>query len=285
MKIKNTLMLGLLISAVSLSASEPFILKTNSGRDIFKEKPALFSKKKKSSMATVDGESNIVVKLNASQLGLKNISLQGEYGFHPKMSVAIGFSSFLNREFPIYQEEGNFGPINYKGFALTPEFRFYPGGKEGKIAPRGFYLAAYLRYAKYKMTQQVSYTEENTPTNPHPFPKTYTANSIQTYGGVNGGLMIGYQWIIGDHFSIDFWIIGGGYGKAKYTYEWVVPGASLSAEDQATAKKAAEENLDTYSYLGLGGNVTTTPNSVKTTVTGVPMISLRGLGLCFGFAF
>ncbi len=284
MKVKHTIMLGILLSGVSLFGSEPFILKRNPGNGILKEKPAMLSKKK-SLRANVDGETNTVIKLNASQLGLLNISLQGEYGFHPKMSVALGFSRFLKRDLPAYQTDDHFGPISYSGFAITPEFRFYPAGREEKIAPRGFYLAAYVRYAKYKMNQTVSYTEENTPSNPHPFPKTYSANSVQTYGGVNGGLMIGYQWIIVKHFSIDFWIIGGGYGKAKYTYEWIAPGANLNQKDQDQAKEQAQNKLDDFSFIGLNGTITTTSNSVKTTVPGVHMISLRGLGLCFGYAF
>lgn len=284
MKIKHTFMLALLVSGVSLFGREPFLLKPKSANDIFKQTPSLLSKKK-SSRANADGESNIVIKLNASQLALKSISLQGEYGFHHKMSVALGFSRLLKSDLPTYQDDDHFGPISYKGFAITPEFRFYPGGREDKPAPRGFYLAAYVRYAKYKLDQSVSYTEENTTQNPHPFPKTYVANSTQTYGGVNGGLMIGYQWIIGKHFSIDWWIVGAGYGKAKYTYEWVAPGANLNTADQADAKEQAQDKLDDFSALGLDGEITTTSNSVKMSVPGVHMFSLRGFGLCLGFAF
>lgn len=304
---KQTLVAALLISGVSLFAGEPFILKTNNGRNFLKDKPALFEKKKSyilktdkeaeslkknigysgksAAGANFDGEPNIAIKMNLTQLGFKNLSFQGEYGFHPKMSVALGFSSLLKSKVPGYSGDANFGPLNYSGFALTPEFRFYPGGKEEKPAPNGFYIAAYIRYAKYKMTQTVSYTEENTPQNPHPFPKTYSANSTQTYGGVNGGIMIGRQWIIGKHFNIDWWIVGAGYGKAKYTYEWFAPGANLNAADQARVKQEAEDNFGDFSALGWSGTVSTTANSAKTTLSGLPMYSFRFMGLCLGYAF
>lgn len=284
MKIKHTIMLSLLVSGVSLFGSEPFSLnKISENSSIFSEKPALFAKKKSSRMMNGDGEPNIAIKINATQLGLKNLSFQGEYGFHRKMSVALGFSYFMKRNLPGYQSDEHFGDINYGGYAITPEFRFYPGGREDKPAPRGFYIALYARYAKYKATQPVSYTEEKTASNP--YPKTYTANSTQTYGGMNGGFMLGYQWIFGGHFTFDFWIFGAGYGKAKYTYEWVAPGANLNAHDQQLAEDAANEYLDNFSALGLKGSISTTSNSVKMTVPGVHMLSLRGLGLCFGYSF
>ena len=269
MKIKHTIMLGMLVSGVSLSAGEPFVLKTTKGNDLYKNPPALFankngndglknqsmlpsfSSKKKSASANYNGESNIAIKMNLTQLALKNISFQAEYGFHNKMSVALGFSVLMKRSLStLYsapsQYGDNFTIPQLSGYAITPEFRFYPGGKEDKPAPNGFYIGAYFRYAKYKLTQTVSYTETGK-TNP----KTYSAEAKQTYGGVNGGIMIGRQWIIAKHFTIDWWIIGAGYGKAKYTYEWVAPGANLSQAQQDDVKAQADANFNGFSAFGL----------------------------------
>jgi|GEM_PF-720207 len=287
MKFKHTMIMGALLSGASLFAGEPFILKTNNGDDFLKNKPALFAKKKsresKVAAANANGESNMAVKLNISQLALKNISFQAEYGFHNKMSVALGVSYLLNRSLGLLystdtQYEDNFTVPQLSGFAITPEFRFYPGGNDDKPAPNGFYVGAYVRYAKYKITQTVSY--QDTQTSPK-----YSAEAKQTYGGVNGGIMIGRQWIIGDHFSIDWWIVGAGYGKAKYTYSWTAPGANLTAAQQQDVKDEADANFESFSAFGLDSKVTTTKNSAMMTVTGVPMFSIRFMGLCLGYAF
>lgn len=305
MKLTHTLIAGLLATG-TVFGSEPFLLKkTNTGL-FASTAPSLFAKKesglqlgKKNEINSralpvmavnkmgknADDKSNIAIKLNLTQLGFLNLSFQAEYGFHPKMSVALGYSRLLKRDLGfVYQPEvdsleDTFKMPTLKGFAVTPEFRFYPGGKDDKPAPNGFYIGAYLRFARYTVDQQVSYTEKTGNK------KTYTADSKQTYGGYTAGLMIGRQWIIGDHFTIDWWIVGGGYGRAKYTYEWVAPGANLSAADQASAKQAAEDNFDSFSALGLDGTVTTTSNSVKMSVSGLRMVSLRFMGLCLGYAF
>ncbi len=305
MKLTHTLFAGLLVSGTML-ASEPFLLKTTNPSIFNNGAPSLFSKKEsalfterklemnkqavpvmavKKMGKNADDKSNIAVKLNVSQLALLNLSFQAEYGFHPKMSVALGYSRLLNRNLgAFYSPEvdslnNTFKMPTLKGYAVTPEFRFYPGANDDKPAPRGFYIGAYLRFAKYKISQEVSYTEKSGNK------KTYTANSEQTYGGYTAGLMIGRQWIIGNHFTIDWWIVGGGYGKAKYTYEWVAPGANLSAKDQADVKAAAEDNFNSFSALGLDGTVTTTSNSAKMTVSGLRMVSIRFMGLCLGYSF
>lgn len=285
---KKIFTLACIAGSMTLLANEPFLLKKDNGSSFLQAKPesmfikskpdALFTKKKMA--ANADDKSNIAIKLNLTQLGLKNLSFQGEFGFHPKMSVALGFSYLLPNKLPGYSGDEYFGPLTYRGTAITPEFRFYPGGDIDKPAPNGFYIAAYLRYAKYKMTQDVSYTETD-----KTFNKTYRAETEQTYGGVNAGLMIGRQWIIGKHFSLDWWIIGGGYGKAKYTYKWMSPEANLSPADQRKAEQAAEENFADFSALGYSGKATATNNSVKMTVSGLPMMSIRFMGLCLGYAF
>jgi hypothetical protein len=274
---KKLLSAVLFATAFTSLAGEPVITETSPAEVLPIRSSNIFKRKMQ---ANVDGKSNIVIKMNLSQLAFKNLSFQAEYAFHHKLSFALGFSNLLRRPFPaaFYEATAFFSRPTYGGYAITPELRFYPGGDEDKPAPRGFYLAPYLRYAKYKVLQTVSYQDR--PNDP-----TYTAEAEQTYSGFNGGLMIGYQWIISDHFAIDLWIIGGGYGKAKYTYKWTVPGLSMTPAQQADVKQAAENEFDSFSLFGLSGEVTTTPNSAMMTVRGLPMYSLRVLGLNLGYAF
>lgn len=227
-----------------------------------------------------------VVKINASQLALKNISLQYELGFHKNMSVALGYSNFLKRGIPsqIYENNNADGyKLPYmKGWAITPEFRFYPGKKEEKPAPHGFYLAPYLRYSKYTLGADYIETDPNTMAK-----RQYELTG--TYKGTSAGLMLGSQWIVGKHFSFDWWIMGAGAGKGKLILNAEGSGLNLTPQQQQELKDDMTENV---SELGRFSNgvvkVETTSNSAKVTVSGTPMLSIRGAivaGFNFGFKF
>lgn len=231
-----------------------------------------------------DGEPNMVVKWNVTQLAFRNLSFQFEYGFHKNFSGALGFNFLLKRSFPelfVEQDptgEGLHDP-ELKGWAITPEFRFYPGRKEEKKAPRGFYLAPYFRYAKYTIDSQYSIAFSDG--------KNYSYDFQLTYSGYSAGLMIGQQWLIGKHFSIDWWIIGAGAGKAKIKMDAVGSGIVMNAQDQAEAKQQVEGEFSD-SIWGYDADVSTTSNSIKAEVKGLSMISLRSLvifGLNLGIAF
>lgn len=281
---KNTLIVVALAATLCANAGETPALRRKKSKDFLKKENQELSESKSSSALPGFDYSNLVIKMNITQLAFRNLSFQGEFAFAPKFSVAIGYSRFLERPFfsALYSQPdlyaNNFSSPVFGGYAITPEIRFYPGGDADKPAPRGFYLAPYLRYGNYYVKQTVSYQE--TPTS-----HMYSAEARHTYAGFNGGLMVGYQWLIGKHFSIDFWIAGFGYGKAKYSYTWRDPGVYMSASEQADIKKEAEDNLSSLSIIGLKGDISTTPNSVTMNVRGLPMYSIRFLGLCLGAAF
>jgi hypothetical protein len=248
-------------------------------------KPILSSEAKVGSIGDYnEDQPKNVIKMNLSQIALRNFSFQYERALHENLSVACGLSFLLVRPFPgAFSKDDPSGEglrsPTYKGWAITPEFRYYPGGDvEEKPAPHGFYVAAYLRYAKYQLTSEY-YEKFSDGT-------TYGYDYNLTYKGANLGLMIGSQWIIGKHFSIDWWILGAGYGKARFSMEAVGHGINMDASDQAEVKASVEGEFDDSAIVfGQKVEVTTTSNSVMATVKGLPMISLRGFGLCLGFAF
>ena len=278
MKICYILLISLIASESCLVAGTPFLLKKD-------ETP--FKKKEVSkSGITSARDPRFAIKLNLTQLIFPGISLQAEYAFHKKMSVALGASILPQRTFPteLYNLNdnpyaSNFSSPVFEGKSITPEFRFYPFGREGHSASNGFYIAAYLRYAHYIAHQTVSYQDVSSPGSP-----TYSANATHDYSGTTGGLMIGKQWIIAKHLSIDWWIIGGGVGKAKYTYSWQVDGVNMTPEQQDFVKQQAAENFKSISVFGSTPTVETTNNSVFMSAL-LPMYSLRFMGICIGFAF
>lgn len=100
--------------------------------------------------------------------------------------------------------------------------------------------------------------------------------------------MIGSQWLIGKHFSIDWWILGAGGGKAKFNIESksIDGKLNMSTQEQADLKADITDNIGELGSFGKGDlTVETTSSSATATVKGLPMTSIRGFGLCLGFAF
>jgi len=73
--------------------------------------------------------------------------------------------------------------VRYRGFGFTPEYRFYLANEAA--APRGFYLAPFVRYRRFELTDQ------NQP---------QLGGRLRTFGG---GLTVGYQALFRDRFSLD----------------------------------------------------------------------------------
>lgn len=222
------------------------------------------------------------LKMNLTQLLIPAISFQAEFAFNPFMSLALGASYLPKRGVPdaIYNLNNNpyhsyFSSPVFEGKTLTPELRIYPFGR----SPSGFYLAPYVQFAHYVAHQTVSYQDPRSPSAP-----TYSALATHDYKGTTYGLMIGKQWVILKHLTIDWWIIGGGYGKAKYTYSWQVDGIDLTPEQQSFLKEQAQQNFGAFSLFGVRPDIETTNNSAFASAV-LPMFSLRFMGICVGFAF
>ncbi|MES2764099.1 MAG: DUF3575 domain-containing protein [Bacteroidota bacterium] len=276
-----------IISAVLLTCSLQLKAKNE---PLLKEKSPGFLVKKNAFMkddvpATASSPKNII-KLNLTQLALTNISLQYERAFHKNLSAALGFSYLIPRAIPsqIFEPSENgsgYQLPKFGGWAVTPEIRFYPGKKVKHKAPHGFYMAPYFRYSRYSLKSD--YVDVDSVSGQR---NNYEVKA--SYSGFTAGLMLGSQWLIGKHFSIDWWIVGGGYGKAKFKIhaESTDPGFYLSPQDQEELKQDMKENTNELGSFGDGEvTVETTTNSATTTVTGLPMISLRGFGLTLGFSF
>lgn len=76
------------------------------------------------------------------------------------------------------------GDTKFSGFGITPEYRFYLSESE---APEGVYLAPFVRYQNFKLTEE-------------------STNSDGTLGLFGGGLVIGKQWIFKERISLDIFL-------------------------------------------------------------------------------
>lgn len=265
---KKTLLKAVVLGAFLFSSSVSF-----AGEGLTKESEQSVVIKKNSTKGLE--RPRTVIKMNLSSLVFRNMAFQTEFAFHKNMSAAAGFSFLLPYRIPssflAEQGEGGFSEGSFGGFTVTPEFRLYPGKKEEHQAPHGFYLAPYGRYAKF--TAKASYLDPVEDIN---------GSAEASYSGFGGGLMIGSQWIIGNHFSIDFFILGGHIGSGKVAVKVYDSGFSgLSQEDKDAIEQSFMTDVATY---GSGADVSFEGDYIKASVK-APFGGVRGLGLNIGFVF
>ncbi len=158
-------------------------------------------------------EGRHAVKLNLIPLVIKTVSLQYEYSITSKKSFlcqgGYTFPTYLLEHY--YDRYKSFGSrkVIFKelkfngGFQFSPEYRYYFRDKQNS----GLYIGAYLRYLRYAVISKVAYTDVN-----------FNVNFIFTglFTSTNLGLVTGYQWRLGNHFLIDWWILSAHAGANRF---------------------------------------------------------------------
>lgn len=146
-----------------------------------------------------------VIKLTPGKLvgPINNLQLGYEYVISDKVTVGadikIAFpTSVENAAFEIDSISTESGTIESldlnSGFSITPQVRFYLSDD----APTGFYLNPWLRFFSYNLASDILWTE---------VAGVSDITAEATYGGFGGGFNIGWQWLLGDAFVID-WNMG-----------------------------------------------------------------------------
>lgn len=180
------------------------------------------------------------IKTNLTSIPLNNYSFQYERVLTKSISFAISYRFMPESNIPFKSkllsevgddEASEFILNNSKisNMAITPEIRFYLGKGHG----RGFYIAPYYRYAKFKTDQfYVEYVDDQGDDQNFKLTGDISSHS--------GGIMFGAQWTIGKYVCIDWWILGAHYGTSKGE----LSGASstpLSPSEQSEIRDALED--------------------------------------------
>ncbi|MEY2638879.1 MAG: hypothetical protein RIR90_361 [Bacteroidota bacterium] len=116
-----------------------------------------------------DGEKKNLVKVNM----LSPLVRTGSFFYERKIS------SNSSLQLGVFYTGSKFDELKLRGFGITPEFRYYASEKG---AMEGFYLAPFLRYQHYEITELMN------------------KGTLNTFGG---GLLIGKQWIFTKGISVD----------------------------------------------------------------------------------
>jgi len=226
------------------------------------------------------------VKINLSSLVLDNYSFFYERSLSRKISFVAGYrfmpastvgelpgvqklsERYLEDEEDIRDDLNNLSTSNN---TFTGEFRFYGGKKPGA---RGLYLSLYGRYTDMQIDYSYDYETNN---------NAYLIPLKSDLKGFGGGLMIGSQWLIAKRVVLDWYILGGHYGKLTGNADAAVDLSSMTAAEKAELQQDLESLLEVQdiSYIS---EVSVTDEGVKAKVDG-PFLGIRGAGINLGIAF
>lgn len=183
-----------------------------------------------------------LIKWNFGALILKNYSFQYERAIGNKISVAAGFRfapksnvPFKSKLKDLIDDDDTWESIkDFKtgNIAITPEIRFYLG----KGVFQGFYIAPFVRYAKYSAEVPYTFDVEIAGTS-----RTETIPLSGDVTALTGGLLFGAQWKLSKQFFLDWWIMGPNYGTSSGN---ISGNKKLSSEEQDALRESLEDLSD-----------------------------------------
>ncbi len=226
-------------------------------------------------IATSAVAQNNIIKLNVSSAVLKNFHVQYERQVSEKKSFAIGLRYQPAAVIPLRQfldgyianSDVHLGSFITSNFSITPEFRFY-AGKRGGLT--GFYVAPYLRFAKWSGNLPVSYESET------------EKRQVALKGSINsfsGGIMVGSQYNLSSRLVFDWWIAGGHIGLSSGNGSYTTSPAMNRSEQEILRNKLSD--LDFW-FVRFKADVG--PNGGTATTNGLwAGVRAFGFNLCYRF--
>lgn len=141
-----------------------------------------------------------LLKINLAALAVGNIALLDEYTIGTRYSVSLGVN-YINHRFYKGTLKHNMRSTNLhvSGVGTTLEFRYYTSAT--KPIPEGFFMGTFMQYSHYIQDAKTDYRD----TASDPASAHYDVQSLTL------GLNFGYQWILGEHFSLEI------FGGPSYT--------------------------------------------------------------------
>lgn len=197
-----------------------------------------------------------LIKLNLLPLAVGNVAIEYERPIQERISLNGTLSWWPTSGLPLkslwdsaIEDEYNIlGNARLGAFSLAPEVRFYLGRKG---APRGFYLAPFLKYSNYRLSTTITVDQPE------------YQRSVTLSGALNAftvGAAIGSQWRLSEAIYLDWRIIGPNYGFNNGQFDGKTP---LNANEQ----KEIQKQLDDFDIevLKLKKEVNADGVSIRTT--------------------
>lgn len=154
---------------------------------------------------TVDSGKNLL-KVNLPSFALRTIAVQYERAIGKNISLGLGYRTMSKGALPfgsyLNEIDEQLGSLQVGNYAITPEIKFYMG----KGLFKGFYIAPFMRIAKYNASIDYEFQVNGT------IQKIPLSGELKT---VTGGLLLGAQWRVAKKIYLDWSIIGPQYGKVN----------------------------------------------------------------------
>lgn len=232
-----------------------------------------------SDYAPVDGKN--IVKVNLTNLALmsggfsyerilsKHISLLVSGTYRPASKSKV-LSTLGSEGFTGGGASSSYQNMLLGYMGISPELRFYLGKGYGN----GVYLSPYFRYENFNISN---------------FPFSYDNNGKEetltfkgNINGTSGGILFGYQWLMGKNKNIvlDWSIIGVHYGVSGGNIHGE-SSYSLSPSDINTVQKSLDDFLGNIPYVSSKSKVST--NAIDVDIKG-PWAFFR-TGISLGYRF
>ncbi|VBB46914.1 conserved exported hypothetical protein [uncultured Paludibacter sp.] len=240
---------------------------------------ALFSQKdwSVSDGALLDGKN--IIKVNLTGLPIRNFGFYGERIINNRFSAVLGVNVMPKGGIPFINSftssnnnnDETIQNMKVNTFALTPELRIYTGSGYGK----GFYFAPYFKYEQFGLSDlSVTFTDNDVD---H---EVIMDGKLKTY---SGGLMIGYQWLLGKHKNIvlDWSILGLHGGKSSGNVHGYYATGTMTEEQQQEVKNNIDDALSDIPVIKY--TTTVDEKNVSVDLTG-PWAFFR-MGLSIGYRF
>lgn len=200
-----------------------------------------------------------VIKLNIPSLLFKTVAVQYERKLNRRFSATLGVvyrpkSSFFMYRF-LADSASSFGlgtetaQILRSGrnstLMFTPELRYY----FKKRAPKGLYIAPFLRFIQEKNSFAFKYDESNV--NPSVTRSSILTMRDNTFGG---GILFGYHLVSKKKFAIDFWFAGPWFGYMGSKITAPINTANINSFDKAIieSKLSTVSNMDQFEWTSKG---------------------------------
>jgi Protein of unknown function (DUF3575) len=220
-----------------------------------------------------------IFKVNLTAIVLKNYSFQYERILSRKFSLALGYRTMPNSSLPLQSTiesivgddataQEQIRDFRMSNTAITPELRFY-ASKKGY--GKGFYLAPFYRNATYKGTG-LKFTYENA---------LMVESTMSMSGKLTGntfGLMLGAQWALGKHISLDWWMLGPHYGNGKGDFSGLASQPMTIAEQNDLRQQLEDFDIPLTTKI-----VTVNANGANVKLDG-PFAGVRA-GISIGIKF
>ncbi|MBN2806934.1 MAG: DUF3575 domain-containing protein [Prolixibacteraceae bacterium] len=219
-------------------------------------------------------QNNIKVGLLGASIGSYNLGYEREITDASTMNLNVGYwNTNIGLVQPIYyfdRGEGVWLDQMKYGLTTSLEYRFYTGSNH---AMKGLYLSPYLRFWNHSMVFQDYIENDQVP--------RQLFNIRTKLSSVGLGFQMGYQWLINDKVSIDWYFIGAGLERAFINASYVL--ASNNSFNYQLIEGDVREVFEGFGLLERNLMTRDDPERLKIELP-VWMPGLR-TGLSVGFAF